>query len=193
MKRASDDLERQDVEAQRAADEAELEAWLVDAPAVLAAALAATPALEDIVTKVQRPCWCFFVIAFWCVAGPLAPGLPLAHCCQVSGGAWVKAGWVCPGPVLRQVGALACLSCAAGIARPLKYTHLLGTLMHGRCRLGSMQSQRHPFLGAPRHGAVGLARLRRCCGVRASSGARVRSSNGCAGPCWCPYVCAGYF
>ncbi len=59
MKRASDDLERQDVEAQRAADEAELEAWLVDAPAVLAAALAATPALEDIVTKVQRPCWCF--------------------------------------------------------------------------------------------------------------------------------------
>ncbi len=110
------------------------------------------------------------VIAFWCVAGPLAPGLPLAHCCQVSGGAWVKAGWVCPGPVLRQVGALACLSCAAGIARPLKYTHLLGTLMHGRCRLGSMQSQRHPFLGAPRHGAVGLARLRRCCGVSQQRG-----------------------
>jgi len=55
--RASDDLEPQEVEAQRAADEAELEAWLVDAPAVLAAALAATPALEDIVTKVQRPCW----------------------------------------------------------------------------------------------------------------------------------------
>jgi hypothetical protein len=47
------------VEAHRVADEAELEAWLVNAPAVLAAALAATPALEDVITKVQRPCCCF--------------------------------------------------------------------------------------------------------------------------------------
>ena len=53
------DLCPQEVEAQRAADVAELEAWLVDAPAVLAAALAATPALEDVVAKVQRPCCCF--------------------------------------------------------------------------------------------------------------------------------------
>lgn len=42
----------QEAEEQRVADEAELQAWAADASAVLAAVLAASPALEDTVTKV---------------------------------------------------------------------------------------------------------------------------------------------
>lgn len=42
----------QEAEEQRVADEAELQAWAADAPAVLAAVLAASPALEDPVAKV---------------------------------------------------------------------------------------------------------------------------------------------
>lgn len=66
------------MEAHRVADEAELEAWLVNAPAVLAAALAATPALEDVITKVQRPCCCFRV---YCKSMPaMVGGASLRKC-----------------------------------------------------------------------------------------------------------------
>ena len=44
---------KQKAEEQRIADEAELKAWAGNAPAVLAAVLAANPALEDPVAKVQ--------------------------------------------------------------------------------------------------------------------------------------------
>ncbi len=43
----------QEAEKQRVADDVELQAWAADAPAVLAAVLAANRALEDPVAKVQ--------------------------------------------------------------------------------------------------------------------------------------------
>lgn len=43
----------QEAEEQRVADEVELQAWATDAPAVLAAVLAAHPELEDPIAKVH--------------------------------------------------------------------------------------------------------------------------------------------
>jgi hypothetical protein len=53
------------------------------------------------------------VIAFWCVLEP--------PCARLAAGALLPGvWWSIAGPVLRQIGALACLSCAAEITRPIE-------------------------------------------------------------------------